>query len=124
MRRCAVTVQSRRAMTPQDITRIRFISDPQISPDGRLVAFVVTRLAVDERCQPTRPVTSRRLHQHDIGTELRQHWPSELAALVGKVKNTIRLQQHELPLRRRRSVQSAARTSGWHSHEESAKCTY
>ena len=24
----------RRGMTPQDLTRIRFVSDPQISPDG------------------------------------------------------------------------------------------
>src|SRR5215510_12863929 len=42
-----MTVPSRRAMTPQDITRIRFVSDPQLSPDGRLVAFVVTTLSED-----------------------------------------------------------------------------
>lgn len=43
-----MTVQSRRAMTPQDITRIQFISDPQLSPDGRWVACVVTMLAEDQ----------------------------------------------------------------------------
>ena len=43
-----MTVHSRRAMTPQDITRIRFISDPQLSPDGRRVAFVVTMLSEDQ----------------------------------------------------------------------------
>src|SRR5919108_545087 len=43
-----MTVHSRRAMTPQDITRIRFISDPQLSPDGRRVAFVVTTLSEDQ----------------------------------------------------------------------------
>jgi dipeptidyl aminopeptidase/acylaminoacyl peptidase len=32
-------------MTPQDITRIRFVSDPQMTPDGRQVAFVVTTLS-------------------------------------------------------------------------------
>jgi len=32
-------------MTPQDLTRIRFVSDPQISPDGRAVAFVVSTLS-------------------------------------------------------------------------------
>jgi len=32
-------------MTPQDLTRIRFVSDAQISPDGRTVAFVVTTLS-------------------------------------------------------------------------------
>jgi len=32
-------------MLPQDLTRIRFVSDPQISPDGRTVAFVVTELS-------------------------------------------------------------------------------
>ncbi len=37
--------RTRRPMTPQDITRIRFVSDPQISPDGGLVAFVATVLS-------------------------------------------------------------------------------
>ena len=32
-------------MTPADITRIRWVSDPQISPDARQVAFVVTTLS-------------------------------------------------------------------------------
>jgi len=32
-------------MIPHDLTRIRFVSDPQISPDGRTVAFVVTTLS-------------------------------------------------------------------------------
>jgi dipeptidyl aminopeptidase/acylaminoacyl peptidase len=36
---------ARRPMVPQDLTRIRFVSDPQISPDGRCVAFVVTTLS-------------------------------------------------------------------------------
>ena len=34
-----------RAMTPQDITRIAWVSDAQISPAGRQVAFVVTTLS-------------------------------------------------------------------------------
>ena len=34
-----------RAMTPDDLTRIRFVSDPQLSPDGSRIAFVVTRLS-------------------------------------------------------------------------------
>ena len=37
-----------RPMTPQDLTRIRFISDLQISPDGQRVAFVVTMLSEDK----------------------------------------------------------------------------
>ncbi len=32
-------------MTPQDIARIVWVSDPQISPDGQRVAFVVTTLS-------------------------------------------------------------------------------
>ncbi len=37
-----------RPMTPRDLTRIRFLSDPQISPDGRTVAFVVTTLSEEK----------------------------------------------------------------------------
>ncbi|PZC49065.1 MAG: Dipeptidyl aminopeptidase/acylaminoacyl peptidase [Chloroflexi bacterium] len=32
-------------MTPEDLTRIRFVSEPRISPDGGRVAFVVTTLS-------------------------------------------------------------------------------
>jgi len=39
---------NRLAMMPQDITRIRFISDPQVSPDGQRVAFVVTMLSEEK----------------------------------------------------------------------------
>ena len=34
-----------RGMTPEDITRIRWVSDVQMSPDGLRVAFVVTTLS-------------------------------------------------------------------------------
>src|SRR5690349_16686743 len=34
-----------RGMVPADLTRIRFVSDAQVSPDGRTVAFVVTELS-------------------------------------------------------------------------------
>jgi dipeptidyl aminopeptidase/acylaminoacyl peptidase len=37
-----------RAMTPRDLLRIRFVGDPQISPDGRTVAFVVTTLSEEK----------------------------------------------------------------------------
>jgi dipeptidyl aminopeptidase/acylaminoacyl peptidase len=37
-----------RAMVPQDLTRIRFVSDPQIAPDGRTVAVVVTTLSEEK----------------------------------------------------------------------------
>jgi dipeptidyl aminopeptidase/acylaminoacyl peptidase len=38
---------ARRPFEPRDITRIRWIADPHISPDGRRVAFVVTTLSED-----------------------------------------------------------------------------
>jgi dipeptidyl aminopeptidase/acylaminoacyl peptidase len=38
----------RRPILPQDLTRIRFVSDPQISPDGRQVAYVVTTLSEEK----------------------------------------------------------------------------
>jgi len=34
-----------RGMVPQDLTRIAFVTDAQISPDGRRIAFVVTSLS-------------------------------------------------------------------------------
>jgi dipeptidyl aminopeptidase/acylaminoacyl peptidase len=37
-----------RPMAPNDLTRIRFLSDPQIAPDGRTVAFVVTTLSEEK----------------------------------------------------------------------------
>lgn len=40
--------QPQRAMTPQDLANIKFISDPQIAPDGQRVAFVVTTLSVEQ----------------------------------------------------------------------------
>jgi dipeptidyl aminopeptidase/acylaminoacyl peptidase len=35
-------------MVPEDITRIKWVSDPQISPDGSRVAFVVTTLSAEK----------------------------------------------------------------------------
>lgn len=37
-----------RPMAPRDLTRIRFLSDPQVSPDGRTIAFVATQLSEDK----------------------------------------------------------------------------
>jgi dipeptidyl aminopeptidase/acylaminoacyl peptidase len=36
--------QSTRGITPEDYFSFEFISDPQISPDGKLVAYVVTKI--------------------------------------------------------------------------------
>jgi len=44
----AVSDAARRSMTPQDITRIVWVSDPQISPDGSRVAFVATTLSEEK----------------------------------------------------------------------------
>ena len=38
---------TKRPVTPQDLFRIKLVNDPQVAPDGRLVAFTVTEL--DER---------------------------------------------------------------------------
>src|SRR5205809_2594355 len=43
-----MTDARRRPVTAQDLTRLRGVSDPQISPDGRRVAFVITT-ASEER---------------------------------------------------------------------------
>jgi dipeptidyl aminopeptidase/acylaminoacyl peptidase len=44
----AMAIGNRRRMTPEDITRIVWVSDPQISPDGRRVAFVATTLSEEK----------------------------------------------------------------------------
>src|SRR6266853_6338569 len=41
----ALAMTTSRGMVPADLTRIRFVSDAQVSPDGRVVAFVVTTLS-------------------------------------------------------------------------------
>jgi dipeptidyl aminopeptidase/acylaminoacyl peptidase len=38
-----------RRVEVEDISRIRFVSDPQISPDGKQVAYVVTEMLPDEK---------------------------------------------------------------------------
>ena len=40
-----MTEPARRPMVPEDPPPHRFVSDPQISPDGRRIAFVVTTLS-------------------------------------------------------------------------------
>src|SRR5437879_10528327 len=40
----AQTNTSPRGITPEDYFSFEFISDPQVSPDGRLVAYVVTKI--------------------------------------------------------------------------------
>jgi dipeptidyl aminopeptidase/acylaminoacyl peptidase len=40
-----MTEPTRSPMVPEDLLRIRFVSDPHIHPDGRRVAFVVTTLS-------------------------------------------------------------------------------
>ncbi len=43
-----MTERTQRPMTPHDLTRIQYVSDPQLSPDGRRVAFVVTTLSEEK----------------------------------------------------------------------------
>src|SRR5881409_1836844 len=38
-------VSAARGMVPEDLTRVQLVTDPQLSPDGRRVAFVVTTLS-------------------------------------------------------------------------------
>ncbi|MCL4544412.1 MAG: hypothetical protein M1118_07420 [Chloroflexi bacterium] len=40
--------QARRPFEPADITRIAWVGDAQISPDGSVVAYAITHLSVDE----------------------------------------------------------------------------
>src|SRR6478609_10633512 len=40
----ATQAQTPRGVTPEDYLAFEFISDPNISPDGKLVAYVVTKI--------------------------------------------------------------------------------
>ena len=40
--------KKRRAMVPADLTRLRFLTDPAISPDGSRIAFVLTTLSEEK----------------------------------------------------------------------------
>jgi dipeptidyl aminopeptidase/acylaminoacyl peptidase len=41
---CAARAQSKRGVTPEDYLSFKFIGDPHISPDGRVVAYVLTTI--------------------------------------------------------------------------------
>ena len=47
-----MTEPTSRPMQPDDLTRLRFLSEPQCSPDGSQVAFVVTTLSEEQRRLP------------------------------------------------------------------------
>ena len=44
---CATRAQSRRGVTPEDYFAFKFTSDPHLSPDGKIVAYVLT--TVDQK---------------------------------------------------------------------------
>jgi dipeptidyl aminopeptidase/acylaminoacyl peptidase len=41
---CAARAQSKRGVTPEDYLSFKFIGDPHISPDGKIVAYVLTTI--------------------------------------------------------------------------------
>src|SRR5688572_24264122 len=41
--------EHRRPMTTEDLYRLRFVSDPQVSPDGRRVVYVATWVDAEDR---------------------------------------------------------------------------
>ena len=43
----AAPAQAQRAMTVEDLLAVRTVSDPQISPNGELIAFTVTEASLD-----------------------------------------------------------------------------
>jgi len=51
-----MTNAGRRPVTAQDLTRLRGVSDPQISPDGRRVAFVIVAPSLRNYVPDGRPV--------------------------------------------------------------------
>jgi len=52
--RVALGQMQERGMVPEDYYRFVFVSDPQISPDGQQVAFVVSRVNENKRCREFR----------------------------------------------------------------------
>ncbi|HYY89668.1 MAG TPA: hypothetical protein VFA49_12795 [Chloroflexota bacterium] len=56
--------QRRRAVTADDLYRLRFVSDPQISPDGFQIAYVVAW--VDSRWSRSTPTID---HDQRLSTQ-------------------------------------------------------
>src|SRR5260370_36485376 len=54
----APAMTTSRGEVPADLTRVRFVSDAHVSPDGRVLAFVVTTLSEyrDEHLSQIRPI--------------------------------------------------------------------
>src|SRR3984893_10195265 len=40
----AIEAQTKRGITPEDYLAFQFVSDPHLSPDGKVVAYVVTTI--------------------------------------------------------------------------------
>src|SRR5207249_7577953 len=84
----------RRGMVPQDLTRIAFVTDAQISPDGSRVAFVVTSLSeerdeylsnvwiVDSRAASRPPGGEARRFTHGPKRDTSPRWSPDGARLA------------------------------------------
>jgi dipeptidyl aminopeptidase/acylaminoacyl peptidase len=44
----SLVAQSKRAMIPEDLFKIKLVEDPQISPDGKWIAFTVSEPILEE----------------------------------------------------------------------------
>jgi hypothetical protein len=51
---CAAWAESKRGVTPEDYLSFKFVGDPHISPDGKIVAYVLTtikrKISANRRC--------------------------------------------------------------------------
>lgn len=50
----AICQTQKRGMVPEDYYRFKFVSDPQISPDGRQIAFIVSRVSENKRSRESK----------------------------------------------------------------------
>ena len=64
----------RRGMVPQDLTRIAFVTDAQISPDGRRIAFVRSFGRNREICVMRADGSAQRRLTHNPGADESPDW--------------------------------------------------
>ena len=115
---------NRRPITPEDLWAMERVSDPKLSPDGRWVAFSVSRYSVEENnsdsdlwvvpadggAPPRRLTWNRERTARRPGARTAGGSPSSLSAAMRRLSSTSSPSRRAARRSRRQSCRSASRT--------------